>query len=320
MLGIDVSKDTLAATLLARDTRPVQWERTVPNTPAGVAQLLARTPATVPWVLEPTGRYSHTVAQQAQAARRRVLLAPPKRAKAFLVSVQDRAKTDRLDSRGLALYALSVSLPPYPVKRAATEQLDQLLAARRGLAQALMRLGQQATDLPHAAAAIRPALGALRTQQQEIDRQIRHLTADAAAFPMVAELNRVPGIGPVTAATVTSCLQAKAFAHPDAFVAYIGLDVHVRDSGQRTGRRRLSKQGDAELRRLFYLCAQASLRSTNSPFAVQYARERAKGLPSTAALCAVARKLARLCWSMVRHQTPFDPHRVYAQPHSFHPS
>lgn len=122
----------------------------------------------------------------------------------------------------------------------------------------------------------------------------------------------------MTAATVAACLSSKHFAHPDQFVAYCGWDVQVRASGQHRGRGRLSQQGDAELRRLFYLCAQANLRRRDpaNPFKQQYARERAKGLPSTAALCAVARKLARTCWSLVTHGTTYDPARVHRQARS----
>jgi transposase len=76
MLGLDVSKASLSATLVDPTTRLVQWQKTVPNTPAGVGQLLVLTPPRSPWVLEPTGRYSLGVARQAQAAERTVLLAP----------------------------------------------------------------------------------------------------------------------------------------------------------------------------------------------------------------------------------------------------
>lgn len=314
MLGIDVSKDTLSVPLLHPVTRQRQWEGVFPNTATGVRQLLQRTPCAIPWVLEPTGKYSLTVAHQAHAAQRQVLVAPPRKAKAFLSSIQSRAKTDRLDSHGLALYALSVPLHCYPIKSEAVDQLDQLLAARRGIAQALARLGQQRAELPYAADALLPALQALETQRTALDKRIAAMTADTTAFPAVAALDAVPGIGPVTAAAVASCLHTKAFSHPDAFVAYIGLDVRVRDSGRRSGKRALSKQGNPELRRLLYLCAQANLRVADSPFRGQYQRELAKGLPKTAALCAVARKLARLCWSLARHSTTFDPDRVYRQP------
>lgn len=312
MLGLDVSKATLAGTLVEARSRRVLWEQTVPNTADGVQHLLAASPPACPWVLEPTGSWSAPVARQAQAAGRQVLLAPPKQAKAFLAAVQARAKTDRLDSRGLALYALAVPLRPYPLKSAPVEHLDQLLAARTGLVRSLTSLRQQRAALPAAAGPLEGAIAAVEAQRKALDRQIAAHTR--AHLPAAAALQRVPGIGPVTAAAVASCLTAKQFAHPDQFVAYVGMDVRVRDSGRRRGQRALTKQGHAELRRLLYVCAQASLRARHSPFKAQYERERAKGLATTAALCAVARKLARVCWSLHRHGTPFDATRVYQQP------
>ena len=41
----------------------------------------------------------------------------------------------------------------------------------------------------------------------------------------------------------------------DAFVAFASLDPRPDDSGQHRGKRRLSKRGPAELRRLLYLAA-----------------------------------------------------------------
>jgi transposase len=315
MLGIDVSKATLATTLLEEPDGRLRWRRVVPNTPGGVQQLLAQTAPSCPWVLEPTGTYSTQVARHAQAAGRTVLVAPPRRAKAFLAAVRPRAKTDRLDSDGLARYARAVPLRPYPLKAEPMEALDQLLAARKGISQSLSRLRQQRTTLPAAQDALDGAIADLTARMRALDHRIA-TTAPAAAGAVVAALDGVPGIGPVTAAAVASCLASKQFGHPDQFVAYIGLDVRVRDSGTRRGRRALSKQGDAELRRLLYLCAQANLRhrDPDNPFHTQYARERAKGLSSTAALNAVARKLARTCWSLHRYGATYDPTRVTRQP------
>jgi transposase len=319
MLGIDVSKATLTGTLiLARDQRP-QWEMTVPNTAAGIARLVRRTSPDCPWVVEPTGVYSRAVVTQGIAAGRPVLMAQPKRAKAYLASVQPRAKTDRLDSRGLALYGLAATLRPYPVKSEAMERIDQLLAARTGISRSLASLRQQRAVLPYAAAPLTAAITALEGEQAELDRRIAAATqAETAVAVVVRALDGVPGIGPVTASAVASCLTTKSFAHPDQFVAYVGLDVRVRDSGQRRGQRALTKQGDAELRRLLYLCALANVRVRDpaNPFKQQYAQEVAKGLPTTAALCAVARKLARVCWSLVRHGTQYEATRVHHQPTS----
>jgi transposase len=314
MLGIDVSKQELVCALLDPATRQLQRQFTVPNSKPGVAQLLRELPADCPWVLEPTGRYSLLAAQQGQAAGRQVLIAPPKAARLFLASVQRRAKTDRLDSYGLALYGLAHRLRPYPMRTPAVEQLSQLLSARKGIARAAAGFKLQLRELPHAQGELLEVVAALQGQLAALDAQIQQLTADTATFPTVRQLEAVPGIGPVTAASVTACLHAKGFTEPAQFVAYIGLDIGVRQSGRRRGNTGLTKQGNAELRRLLYLAAQANLRCKSSPFKDQYERERAKGLAHPAALCAVARKLARLCWSLVKHETPYDAARVHQQP------
>ncbi len=210
MLGIDVSKATLTGTLVvARDQRPL-WEMTVPNNAVGIARLVQRTTPECPWVVEPTGLYSRAVVQQGSAAGRAVLMAQPKRAKADLASVQPRAKTDRVDSHGLALYGLAATLRPYPVKSEAMERIDQLLAARKGISRSLASLRQQRAVLPHAVAPLTAAITALTHEQAEIDRQIAAATAaDAAVHTVVHALDGVPGIGPVTANAVASCLTTK---------------------------------------------------------------------------------------------------------------
>jgi transposase len=244
-------------------------------------------------------------------------LAPPKKARHYLRSLQDRAKTDRLDSRGLALFAATrtaaAPLHPYPLKTVAVEQLDQLLSARRGVVDAITSLRQQRQELPHAAPILEAAITGLRTQLAELDQQIAAATTEKGPFPMVAELRKVPGIGPVTAAAVASRLQAKQFTHSDQFVAYIGLDIAVNQSGKRAGQRGLSKQGDGELRRLLFMCARAAITAKDSPFRPHYERELAKGLAKTAALNVLARKLARLCWSLCKHEQKYDPARIYQQ-------
>jgi transposase len=312
MLGIDTSKDKLVVALRDGQSRRLLWEREVPNSTEGVNRLLALTPKETPWVIEPTGRHSLLAVQMAQACGRTVLMAPPRKAKFFLGSIQDRAKTDPIDGKGLSLFGLCVPLTTYPVKSEPIDTLDQLLKARKGLALARSSLTQQQRDLPSAVAqeALAPAISALTSQIKAIDKEIGSRTEQTEGFNCAKQIRKVHGIGKVTAAAVTSRLVARRFTHPDQFVAYVGLDVAVRDSGRHHGQRRLTKQGDAELRRLLYLCAQASVRTKDSPFRAQYERELAKGLPTTAALCAVARKMARLCWSLHKHGTTYDPSRV----------
>lgn len=314
ILGIDVSKATLACALLDRETEQFRWQRQYANSAAGVRDLLAKTPPEVPWVLEPTGRYSLTVAQQAQAAGRQVLLAPTRQAKRYLASIQDRAKTDRVDAPGLAWFGATrpktQALTPYPVNEEAVERLQQLLTARRGVVDALTSLRQRLAELPHAVEPLAAAVTALEAQQTALDQAIT-TASEALARDELRRLQQVVGIGPVTATAVLARMKGRKFRHADQWVAYLGFDVGVVESGKRKGQRGLTKQGDAELRRLLYLCAQAAARSKKGPFRAQYQRELARGRKKTEALCILARKLAKVCWAIVERGATWDPERVY---------
>jgi transposase len=314
MLGVDVSKAELHGTWRDPATRRIGWHGAVPNSPAGIERLLRLVPPGAV-VVGPTGRYGEALVRAAQAAGREVLLATPRRARAFLWAEQPRAKTDRLDSAGLALYGLGGRLRPYLLPSPAVDQVQQLLAARRGLSQSLMSLRQQRASLPLAAEALTPAIAGLERELAALDDRIAAAAEAEELAEAVAALDAVPGIGPVTAAALAACLVTKRFTRPDQAVAHVGLDIRVRQSGRRRGQLGLSKHGDAELRRLLYLAAMASARCTRDrTFAERYARERAKGLTTTAALNAVARKLAKVAWSLVAHRSTYDPKRVDTQP------
>ena len=337
MVGVDVSKDKLSCALVLRATQETQWRMDVANTVAGIDRLIARLTGditrlsggaamplamTVALVVEPTGRYSDLIVRQANEKGIPVLLAPPARAKAFMNSLQSRAKTDPLDGVGLAYFGLSRMLRPFEVKSQTVEQIEQLLSARKSLSSSVAGFEMQRRELKYAAASLEPAIAALKAQIKSIDKQIAEMMVGTKTTPAAPELaaaralDAVPGIGPVIAAAVAAKLSSKSFTSPEAFVAYIGLDIAVRQSGKRLGQNGLTKQGDAGLRRLLYLGAQANLKckDPDNPFKLLYKREREKGLKSTGALCAVARKLAKLCWSIHRYNTAYDPARVLTQP------
>jgi hypothetical protein len=61
----------------------------------------------------------------------------------------------------------------------------------------------------------------------------------------------VAGVGPLTAAASLAAFKHVPFEHKDAFVAYIGNDLVVEESGQSRGRRHVSSCGDRTLRSLF---------------------------------------------------------------------
>jgi transposase len=316
VLGVDVSKDTLALCLMDRHERLPLIERAIPNDIRHIHSSLAELPVTafasLRVAIEPTGPYWLDMANTALDLGCQVMSASPRAAKLFLRSVNLRAKTDKLDAKGIALYAASMDLKPYQPKAEELRQLDDLLALRRKLSSGiayysrLAALGGVSSDVASGMMAFS------KTQLSEMDRRVREVTK---AFEPARKLEKVPGFGTVVSAALTSKLVSIPFRSSDAFVAYVGLDTKVRESGKRRGRRALSRNGDAELRRLLYLAAQATIRVKGSPFADIYQRHRDRGLTTTEAICVVARKMARTAWSIVRYDTNYDPNRVLQDRH-----
>lgn len=131
-------------------------------------------------------------------------------------------------------------------------------------------------------------------------------------YPQSAQLQQIPGVGPITALYfVLKIEDPNRFAHVRDVGAYAGLCPWRDQSGESDPQLRISKRGDAYLRRLLVSAAHYIL----GPFGPQSAL-RAYGLMLAAdgtarakkrATVAVARKLAVLLLSLWKSQQPYQP-------------
>ncbi|MEB3785843.1 transposase, partial [Pseudomonas paracarnis] len=95
------------------------------------------------------------------------------------------------------------------------------------------------------------------------------------------------------------------FRNSDAFIAFLGMDLRVNKSGQKDGRRSLSKRGDSEARRLLHNAAMAASRTET--WKAFYQAQRARGYSTTQALVILARKLARVVFALLKGQSEYQP-------------
>jgi transposase len=121
-------------------------------------------------------------------------------------------------------------------------------------------------------------------------------------------LDTIPGVGEATAAAllaeVPDILQYKSARQVAAFA---GLVPRERQSGSSVrGRVRLSKIGNARLRKALYFPAVTALRC--SPFFQQWAEGlRRRGKSKMAVIGAAMRKLVHLAYGVLKTGKPFDP-------------
>jgi len=121
----------------------------------------------------------------------------------------------------------------------------------------------------------------------------------------MTRLQQVPGIRSVGAFAIVSCVgDVRRFENPKKLVSYVGLNPSVCESGEKEGRRKVSKFGRSDLKMIFVEAAQCTLR--NDSDMSRWARHLiAKGKPKNVAVCALARKIVVLCWHILMgHPAP----------------
>jgi transposase len=146
----------------------------------------------------------------------------------------------------------------------------------------------------------------------QVDRELdRVLDGDEGA----STLSGVPEFGRQTIAVLRAELgDVTRFSRMDQAVAYVGLDLQVRQSGKWKGQVKLSKRGSGRLRRVLYLAALRALALPDSPFAAYYHPLVARGLKGRQALMAVMRKMLIVACHLLRSKQTYDPAKVCAGP------
>ncbi len=152
-------------------------------------------------------------------------------------------------------------------------------------------------------------IASLTTQIRSLDHRIEGV---AERYPETLRLRRVRGVGPLTSlAFVLTLEDPTRFAKSRAVGPYLGLIPAQRDSGESRPEMRISKEGDAFVRRLLVGSAQYIL----GPFGEDCDLRRL-GLKLGAggskkdkrrAVVAVARRLAVLLHRLWTSEEPYDP-------------
>jgi transposase len=299
-VGVDIAKRTVVAFVNHKAV-------VVPNERKALSQWLAQLPPETEIGLESTGRYGELLARLAYERGRTVYLISPKRIKKFKDSFELRGKTDPIDAEMITLYVQErrARLHAWSPLSTDGERLRVLSRKREKLARHRQQLIAELADCPEFKAQQEMLVAQLDACLTRLQRQIKELEAQYEQTPYLLS---ILGVGPLTVGACLPVLEHFAFRNADAFVAYTGLDLRVKDSGQSKGRRRLTKQGDRVIRKLLYLCAMAAARTRLwRPY---YERQRKKGLKRIQALVALARKLARVIYAVYHSKQMFDPAMV----------
>jgi transposase len=308
-IGIDVSKATLDVYV---HPSGAAWQ--VPQTSAQVdalvEQLVALKPERI--VLEASGGYQTAVVAALASRALPVVVVNPRQVRDFARAIGQLAKTDRIDAQVLARFGEGIRPELRPLPDETTRTMRALVGRRRQLQEMLTaeqnRLMSAAVqDAPEP---LRAQLGEhidwLRRQLAEVDDDVqRRLEASPVWRERENLLRTIPGIGPVTSATLLSQLPELGHLDRQAIAKLVGVAPLNDDSGTWHGQRHIWG-GRAAVRAALYMATLVATRC-NAQIREFYQRLRAAGKAKKVALVACMRKLLVICNSIARTATPWRP-------------
>ena len=313
-LGIDIAKLKFNVCLIR--TSGKLKHKVFPNTAAGFEQLLAwlskQNVERVHACLEATGTYSEPLALYLHEAGHVVSLINPAAIKAFAGSRLSRTKTDRVDAELIARFCLAQEPPQWTPLAVEVRELQALVRRLESLIE-MRVMEENRLSSGGVVATVRRSLEEhLAYLSQEIKRTEelirKHINSHPGLKQQTQLLDSIPGIAETTAALLLSEItDIKQYRSARQVAAYAGLVPRERQSGSSVrGRTRLSKIGNARLRRALYFPAITALRC--SPFFQAWAKGLAeRGKSKMSVICAVMRKLLHVAYGVLKSEKPFDP-------------
>ncbi len=144
-------------------------------------------------------------------------------------------------------------------------------------------------------------------QREELAIKAHELLAGRADYEALRSL---PGVGPVLALTILAeAGDLRRFGHHRQFLKYCGFDLAKSQSGATRGQEKLSKRGNARLRFAFWFAATVAIRMRENSFREKYERyiRCDPGNPDRKrkALTAVAAKMTRVAYALIKHQSTY---------------
>ncbi len=323
-LGVDVSKETLAVCLCRLTARlakefedPFEVSNNLPGFKKLVKWLLknASSPEDIFIVMESTGIYHEALVYHLYMEGFPVSVMQSGRVKRYAQSLDQRSKTDALDSRMLAMLGCERELPLWSPPDPILRQLKGLSRERSFLLKEKQMERNRLHALEHSVYKSKrelkrygQRLKLIEKQLIEIEKEMEILVKnDPQMHQRIKHLESIPGISFKSAATVVGeTLGFTGFTNAKQLTSYAGFDVVLKESGAYRGKTRISKKGNKHIRSALYMPVMSAIQ-WNPTLRKFYERVQPTKVKPMIALVAVERKLLVLMYSLWKNEIDYDP-------------
>lgn len=326
IIGIDVCKANLDCAYLSDPDQKKTQRLRCANDVNCFASLVAwaETRSGLPveslaFVIEPTHVYHEQLVEFLYNSGSTVYLVNPGKVRKFAEGIGILSKNDLVDADLLVRYGLlAKKLHTYaPVAqevndlRSLLNRLDVLEGNLRSDLNRQEKIGKTMVFHRLERQSIARNVKRLKTEIKTFKGAIRHSVKLSSSLQQCFELLcSIPGVGEKTAWVMMVILGSKPFSSAPDVASFLGLNPIEKRSGNSQYRRpRLSKSGSRHYRQQLYFPAIVATRK-NPDIKALYERLLAADKTKMCALGAAMRKLAHICYGVVKNQTPYTAQTI----------
>jgi len=302
--GVDVGRDFFDVGLA-----PSGRVFRAPNAPKGIEAVVSRLrrEGASRVILESIGGYAARLVRALANAGFDVGVIDPKRIRALRIAEGKRAKTDALDARLIARFALMMQDAARPIPSPQAFEIRALSARRRQLVEMIamekVRLKQTLDEA--IAQSARFVIATLAEERKRIEERLRdELLAQDHAKTHAELLQTIPGVGPAVSMTLMADLPELGRLDRKAVASLAGLAPHPNQSGTHVSQSHIHG-GRPCVRAALYMAAVSASR-TDKGYRHEYLAMRQAGKPAKVALIAIARKIVVAANGILKSGQPWQ--------------
>lgn len=320
----DIGKDNFASCVSILDNEQevkIVATRTFTNSPKGFGNFFewqkkkCKLSIPVVFTMEATGIYYEKLAWFLHRKDLYVSVLLPNKAKKYMQSLGLKSKTDKIDAAGLARMGAEQKLDRWKAPKESIMALRYITRHREDLQKSRTvfnnqlsahRCGEFINET--VVKGLEELIALLDKQIKITEKQMREkLDADQETKAGVERVVAIKGVSTITIATIlaeTNCFLA--FENQRQLVSYAGYDVKENQSGKHVGKTKISKKGNAHIRRILHLPALNVVSYEEPVFVNLYERVFQRTKIKMKGYVAVQRKLLCLIYTLWTNQIKYD--------------
>ena len=188
------------------------------------------------------------------------------------------------------------------------KQLQRMSRSISTYTETYQKLGLEPGSSAQALQQVVTGLKAVRRKlQQELEAM---MVQETVASDDIDKLRRLPGYSLMVAGLVSTAFDRQVKSDR-SWVAYVGLDISVRESGKWRGKGKLTKRGNSFLRKRLIGAAWGAMMNYDE-VRKYYLKLKAAGRNHIEALCIIARKLLRIAYVVLVQGKEYDANIAFA--------